>query len=174
MESFYELAKNRYSCRIYSSKAVETEKLNQILETGRLAPTATNSQPVRVFVLKSEGALAKIHEATRMAYNAPVVLMVCCDISKSYKAEKYNDPHDCGMDDACIVASHMMLQAKDLGLETVWARGFNASDIEKAFELPPELKIACLIDVGYADPEHGGPTPRHFQRNPIEDFATEL
>ncbi|MBP5247696.1 MAG: nitroreductase family protein [Fibrobacter sp.] len=174
MESFYELAKNRYSCRFYSEKAVEPEVLAQILETGRIAPTATNSQPVRVFVLKSEGSLAKIREATRMVYNAPVVLMVCYDISKSYKAEKYNDPHDCGLDDACIVATHMMLQAKDLGLETVWARGFNAMDIEKAFEFPPELKLACLMDLGYADPEHGKPTPRHFQRNPVEDFAKEI
>lgn len=174
MESFYELAQNRYSCRSFSPKAVEPQKLNQILDAGRIAPTATNAQPVRVLVLQSESSIAKIREATRMAYNAPAVLMVCFDSSKSYRADKYNDPHNSGYEDASIVATHMMLQAKDLGLDTLWARGFNASEIEKAFEFPPELKLVCLIDVGYADPEHGKPSPRHFQRISLDEFAKEI
>ena len=174
MKTFLELAQNRYSCRVFSEKAVEPEKLQQVLEAGRIAPTATNAQPVRVLVLKSEAALAKIREATRMAYNAPVVLMVCYDSSISYRASKYNDPHDSGYEDGSIVTTHMMLAAKDLGLDTLWARGFNAQDIEKAFDLPPQMKLVCLLDVGYADPQHGQPGPRHSQRIPMEQFSQEL
>ena len=75
--SFIELAKNRYSCRAFADKAVESEKLETVLEAGRLSPTAVNGQPVIVKVLKSQESLAKLRSITRMAYNAPVVLMVC-------------------------------------------------------------------------------------------------
>ena len=174
MNTFLELAQKRYSCRIFIEKTVEAEKLQLVLEAGRIAPTATNAQPVRVFVLKSESALSKIRKATPMAYNAPVVLMVCYDSSISYRASKYNDPHDSGYEDGSIVTTHMMLEAKDLGLDTLWARGFNAQDIEKAFDLPPQMKLVCLLDGGYADPERGNPSQRHRQRIPMEEFSQEL
>ena len=74
--SFMDLAKNRYSCRAFTAQAVEPEKLAQVLEAGRLSPTAINAQPVTVKVIKSPEALEKIRGITRMAYNAPVVLMV--------------------------------------------------------------------------------------------------
>lgn len=74
---FLELCKNRYSVRKFSGRTVEDEKLEKILEAGRLAPTAKNSQSQRIFVLKTESSLQKIYEATPMAYNAPVVLAVC-------------------------------------------------------------------------------------------------
>lgn len=57
---FIKLAQNRYSCRKFSDKAVEPEKLSLVLEAGRLSPTAVNGQPVTVKVLKSEAAIAKL------------------------------------------------------------------------------------------------------------------
>ncbi len=172
--SFMDLAKNRYSCRAFTAQAVEPEKLAQVLEAGRLSPTAINAQPVTVKVIKSPEALEKIRDITRMAYNAPVVLMVCYDEPKCYTAEKYNDNFNSGVMDASIVATSMMMQATDLGLATLWARGFNASEIEKAFGFADNLKLACLLDVGYADPDNGGPSPRHPVRKSMEEFASSL
>ncbi len=172
--TFIALAKNRYSCRSFSEKTVEKEKLDLVLEAGRIAPTATNSQPVHVKVLKSPAAIEKIRGLTRMAYNAPIVLMVSYDKSISYHASKYGDEHDCGPEDASIVATHMMLEAADLGLNTLWARGFNAEPIEEAFEFSENEKLVCLLDLGYADPVHGGPSPRHPVRKPISEFSSEL
>ena len=172
--SFMDLAKNRYSCRAFTDKAVEAEKLVQVLEAGRLSPTAVNAQPVTVKVIESPAALEKIRGITRMAYNAPVVLMVCYDEHKCYTAEKYNDTFNSGIMDASIVTTSMMMQATDLGLATLWARGFNATEIEKAFAFPDNLKLACLLDLGYADPENGGPSPRHPVRKSMEEFASEV
>ena len=172
--SFIELAKNRYSCRAFSAQAVEPEKLVQVLEAGRLSPTAINAQPVTVKVIKSPEALEKIRGITRMAYNAPVVLMVCYDEPNCYTAEKYNDSFNSGVMDASIVTTSMMMQATDLGLATLWARGFNASYIESAFNFPDNLKLACLLDIGYADPENGGPSPRHPVRKSMEEFMSEV
>ena len=172
--SFIALAKSRYSCRSFSERTVEREKLESVLEAGRIAPTATNSQPVYVRVLESSETIGKIRGLTRMAYNAPVVLMVSCDKSKSYRASKYGDEHDCGPEDASIVATQMMLEATDLGLNTLWARGFNAETIEQAFGFPENEKLVCLLDLGYAEPVHGGPSPRHSVRKPMSEFAVEL
>lgn len=172
--SFIDLAKSRYSCRAYAKKPVEPEKLNQILEAGRVAPTATNAQPVRVLVLKSESALNKLRALTRMAYDAPVVLLVCYDTAISWKALNYNDSFDAGDMDASIVATHMMLAAKDMGLDTLWARAFNASDVAKAFDLSETVHVACILDVGYADSEKGVSSPRHSVRKSMDEFAEEL
>ena len=155
---FIKLAQNRYSCRKFSDKAVEPEKLALVLEAG----------------LKSEAALAKLRGITRMAYNAPVVLMVCYDKDKCYSPVTYHDDFVSGDMDSSIVTTSMMMQATDLGLATLWARGFNASEIEKAFDFPANLKLACFLDVGYADPAEGGPSPRHPVRKPMSEFATEL
>ena len=172
--SFIDLARNRFSCRAFSEQEVEPEKLMQVLEAGRIAPTAVNGQPVFIKVLQSPEALKKIRGLTRMAYNAPVVLMVCYDEPKCYTAEKYNDTFNSGIMDASIVTTSMMMQATDLGLATLWARGFNATEIEKAFAFPDNLKLACLLDIGYADPENGGPSPRHPVRKSMEEFASEV
>ena len=55
---FKEVIKNRYSCKKYGDKQVESEKLTAILEAGRLAPTAKNMQEQRIYVLQSAEALA--------------------------------------------------------------------------------------------------------------------
>lgn len=62
---FLELAKKRYSVRSFSKKPVEPEKLEAVLQAGRLAPTATNAQPQRILVLQGQGGDAKagrVHE----------------------------------------------------------------------------------------------------------------
>ena len=61
---FTEVVKGRYSCKKYSDRLVEKEKLDAILEAGRVAPTAKNLQEQRVYVVQSEQMLAKIDEVT--------------------------------------------------------------------------------------------------------------
>ena len=76
---FKEVVKNRFSCKKYSSRRVEPEKLAAILEAGRLAPTAKNLQEQHVYVVQSEEMLAKIDSATPCRYGAPTVLAVAYD-----------------------------------------------------------------------------------------------
>lgn len=172
--NFMELVKSRYSCRKFENRPVEADKLQQVLEAGRLAPTAKNVQPFKLFVLKSEAALEKVRAATRMAYNAPVVIAVCYDPSQSYKADNYGDTHDCGDMDCAIVATTMMMEATELGLNTLWARGFNAKDVATAIDIPAPWTLSCLLDLGYADATEGVPAPRHAMRKTMEEIAEEL
>ncbi len=172
---FLELCKKRYSVRKFSSRKVEDKKIMKILEAGRIAPTAKNSQSHRIFVLKSEDALKKIYKATPMSYNAPLIFFVCYDIESSYKnpADTVYKNYDGGEVDAAIVVSSMMYEATELGLGTLWARGFDSRKIIDAFDLPENLRVVCLLDIGYAA-EDSEPSERHFLRKNLSETVKEL
>ena len=76
---FTEVIRNRYSCKKFSLKPVEEEKLQEILAAGRLAPTAKNLQEQRIYVAKSPESLAKIDQVTPCRYGAGTVLVVAYD-----------------------------------------------------------------------------------------------
>lgn len=172
---FLELCKKRYSVRKFSSKKVEDEKLLKILEAGRLAPTAKNSQSHRIFVLKSEESLQKIYSVTPMSYKAPLVLLVCYDINESYKnlVDTLCKNYDGGEVDAAIVVSSMMYQATELGLGTLWARGFDSRKIVEAFDLPENLRVVCLLDIGY-EADDSKPAEKHFLRKSLSETVKEI
>ncbi|MBQ4252626.1 MAG: nitroreductase family protein, partial [Erysipelotrichaceae bacterium] len=74
-----QLMADRYSCRNYSDRKLEEGILNQVLEAGRLAPTAKNNQPQKIYVLESDEALAKINALCKSIRGAQTVLMVAVD-----------------------------------------------------------------------------------------------
>lgn len=168
---FLELAQKRYSVRKYADKPVEEEKLQMILEAGRLAPTAMNYQPQRIYVLKSEEAITKLRGVTRMAFNAPLALLVCYDEQVSWKAHQFGDDHEGGPTDAAIVTTMMMFQATQLGLGTLWVRGYHTPDLLKAFPLPEHIIPVGILLVGYA--YWDGPKNR-TPRKPLSDTVIAL
>ena len=171
--AFIDLCKERYSVRQYDARPVEDEKLTLILEAGRLAPTACNYQPQRIFVIKSEEARAKLAEQTRMTYGAPVCLLVCYDKTESWKntQKTFGEDYDGGEMDACIVGTLMMNMATELGLGTLWARGFNAQTIHDAFDLPENIVVSFLLDIGYPA---SNSVNRHSSRKELSATVTEL
>lgn len=83
--AFLELAADRYSVRSFSDRPIEPEKMDKILKAGQLAPTAVNFQPQKIYILKSDEAIQKVRSLTQFAYDAPVVLLFCADMSKVWK-----------------------------------------------------------------------------------------
>ena len=167
---FIELARKRYSERSFSSAPLEEEKLYKILEAGRIAPTACNNQPQRFYVLRSGEALAKAAKLT-YTYNAPVVILVCY-----VNAEAWHNPRDgfCSGDmDASIAASSMMFEAEDLGVHSIWLRGFDAGSVQQAFALPDGTVPSMMLALGYPG-EKSAPHKLHSQREPMEEFVVEL
>ncbi|MBQ7661086.1 MAG: nitroreductase family protein [Clostridia bacterium] len=172
---FLELATNRYSERFFDPRPVEQEKLDRILEAERIVPTACNYQPQRFYVLRSPEALAKAGTVTPFHYNAPLMILVCYDLNTVWKA-----PHDrmfrnynSGEQDASIAATTMMYEAQELGVHSVWLRGFDALTARQVFELPENIIPVMMFAMGYPS-EKSKPNAWHFKRMPIEDFVTEL
>lgn len=161
-----ELLKNRYSVRDFAPEKIPTELLEKILEAGRIAPTAKNQQPQRVYVLQSDEALEKIRAVTPSAYNAPTVLMICADMDVAW--HRTNDGWCAAPIDTSIVTCHMMLEAQSLGLGSCWVCAFNAEKVKDAFDLPENIYPYSLLPIGYPSKECE-PNPRHFQRFDIDN-----
>lgn len=168
---FLDLAKRRFSERNFDkTRPVEEEKLAKILEAGRIAPTACNYQPQKVYVIKSEDGLWKAAKLTH-TYNAPVVLLVCYDANtvwKNVREEGYNS----GEQDASIVATSMMFEAEDLGIHSIWLRGFNAKLVSEAFELPENIKPVMMLAIGYPNGETK-PAPMHSTKKELSETVEE-
>ena len=169
---FLELAKKRFSVRNYTDQQIEQEKLDKILEAARIAPTAANNQPQRIYVLQSEEAIAKIRGITRCAFNAPTVLLVGYDADEDWKNALEDGVHS-GEEDASIVATHMMLEAWNLGIGSCWVNVFPNTDTAKAFGLPESVKLVLVMPMGYAA-ENAKPAPKHANKKETRDFVQVL
>ena len=132
MNNFLDLAKERYSVRKFTDKPIEKDKLEKILEAAKVAPTAKNLQPVKIYVIQSEEALEKINSLTRCIFGAKTVFLIAYD-----KEKEWHNPLEegvkSGQEDASIVATHMMMEAADLGIGTCWVNFFPNTETAKAF-----------------------------------------
>jgi len=164
---FINLAQDRYSLRKFSEKAVEKEKLDLVLEAGRLAPTACNNQPQRILVIEGQEALAKLKKCTRYHFGAPMALLVCYDNAASWK--RSFDGKDSGDIDASIVTTHLMLQAAELGLGTTWVGHFDPAAVKKEFLLPENIVAVALLPLGYPAEDAAPNAQLHPNRKPIEE-----
>ncbi len=172
---FFELAKNRYSERFYDSRPVEQEKLDRILEAGRIVPTACNYQPQKFYVIRSREAMAKLKTVTPFHYNALAVILVCYDAREVWTnpGDRYYRNYNSGEQDASIAAATMMYEAEELGVHTLWIRGFDSKTAAETFGLPEYRIPVMMLALGYPN-DKAKPNGWHFKRKPIEDFVTEL
>ena len=166
---FKEVIKARYSCKKYGDRKVAPEKIQAILEAGRLAPTAKNLQEQHVYVIQSAEGLAKIDEVTPCRYGAQTVLVIAFDKTNvfTYPGGK----RDSGIEDASIVATHMILAAADEGVDSCWLNNFDPDKLASSLGLPENEEILMAMDLGYAA-EGADPLPNHFSRKPLKETVT--
>lgn len=168
---FKTVVAERYSCKKYDGRAVEREALSAILEAGRLAPTAKNLQEQHIYVAQSPEALAKVDALTPCRYGAGTVLVVAFD-----KENVYTYPggtRDSGVEDAAIVATHLMLAAYNEGVASCWLNRFDPDEAKRLFGLPENEEVLMLLDLGYAAPG-AGPLANHTKRKPLSETVTEI
>lgn len=169
--NFEELIKKRYSCKSFSDRQVEDEKLIAILNAGRLAPTAKNLQEQRIYVIKTPDLLAKIDKITPCRYNAQSLLVVAYDKNNVFVYP--GGKKDSGVEDATIVATHMMIAATAEGVDSCWVNYFDPDKLAEALELPENEEIVMILDLGYASKE-AGPLPNHYNRKPLDETVKYL
>ncbi|MCP4134115.1 MAG: nitroreductase [bacterium] len=167
--NFLELTKKRYSVRNYENKAVEENKLMEILEAGRVAPTAANKQPQRLIVVREQEGLEKLNKAGKV-HGAPLAIIVCADHNKVWVRPQ--DNKNTAHIDASIITDHMMLKATELGLGTVWVCYFDPSVIRKEFNIPDNLEPINILGVGYGTGKVESPDRHATMRKPIESIVS--
>jgi nitroreductase len=145
---FFNVVEQRYSVRSYRSDPVEPEKLQQVLEAARLAPTACNLQAFKIVVIKTAGRREELKRVYPRDWfsEAPYVLGVCsipeqCWVRKDNK--NYSDV------DAAIVMDHMILAATSLGLGTCWIGAFDVKAAREVLGLDKSLEPVVFTPLGY-------------------------
>lgn len=167
--NFIMIAKKRCSIRSYKNQKVEPKKLEKILNAAHVAPTAANLQPVHLIVVQSVDGLAKINQAADF-YHTPLAIIVCADYHKAWV--RPFDQKQTGDIDAAILTDHMMLQATELGLGSVWICYFKTDILRHAFHLPANLEPINILAIGYADGEFAD-LERHSQtRIPLDNLVS--
>ena len=163
---FDKVIRERQATRKFSNKIVEKEKLENILEAGRIAPTAKNLQPIKIYVVESSEGLDKIDKASPCRYNAPIVLLVCGDKDSAYTKGDYSTYEM----DACIVTTHMMLEATNIGVDNIWIESFDENVLRESFNIPSEYIPVCLLPLGYKAMDCPI-NPLHDRRKNIEEIV---
>ncbi len=166
--SFLEVAKSRYSVRNYTSQKVEKEKLEKILLAAHVAPTAANSQPVRLIVVQEAEGLNKIEKATNI-YEAPLAIIVCCEHTKAW-TRPFDRKQTVDID-ASILTDHMMIEATELGLGSVWVCYFKPDVIKKEFKLPDTLEPINILAIGYSNEDPADPERHATQRISLNELV---
>ena len=170
-DAFMQILANRYSCHSFNHYPVSEAKLNMILEAGRLAPSAKNLQPTRIWVVKSEEALARLR-SVHPCYGAPVVLIVGCRNEEAWVRE--SDGINAAKTDAAIVLTHLMLTATDAGLANMWIWDFDPGKIREVLPETREHGIYGLLAIGHPAAGAGAPTDLHTVRKSLDELVITL
>lgn len=149
-----ELLEKRYSVRNYLPDGVEREKLDYILECGRLSPSACNLQPWTFYVVTTAEGRASVLEAYQRDWfkTAPAYIVVCADYSQSWK--RAVDGKDHGDVDASIAIEHMSLAAEELGLGTCWVCNFQPDVLTDYLKLSSDVSPVAILSLGYIDQQN--------------------
>jgi nitroreductase len=166
---FSQLIYTRYSVRAYKPDPVEEDKLTQVLEAARLAPTASNRQPFKLIVIPTAGR----EEELRKIYNkewfvqAPYVICACAMPEQAWV--RHADQENYYMVDIGIVFDHLVLEATELGLGTCWIAAFDPQAAREVLNLPPECVPVVFTPLGYADKQ-----PLDKRRKPLDVLVERL
>ena len=168
---FNTVLQRRYSCRAFSPTPVEQEKVDRILEAGRIAPTAVNKQPVHLWAISNPGTLEAIKGVTRSNYGAPLILVVGCRPADAW-VRRYDGKNGAEVD-ASIVATYLMLAAENEGLATLWVGSLDPALLRGILPGAEGYELVAMINVGYPAPE-SQPSLMHEVRKAMDDFLTKM
>lgn len=163
---FPELIRKRYSVRAYKPDPLEDEKLQQVLEAARLAPTAANRQPFQLIVIHTRGREAEL----RRIYNqdwfvqAPLVICACGIPAQGWvrrrDGKNYTDV------DVAIAMDHLILAATEAGLGTCWIGAFDPAAAREVLGLPEGVEPIAFTPLGYPADQ-----PKPKKRKPLSELV---
>lgn len=165
-----EAIRKRYSCRAYKDKPIEADKLQQVLEAARLAPSAKNLQDWRFVVVTEKEKKKRLAEAANnqtFIAGAGAIIIAC---SISDYVMRCGQP--VGPIDVAIALENMCLQATELGLASCWIGSFYPDKVKPVANIPKNVTIIELLAIGYPADSQKQPSREPMER--IMSFETWL
>lgn len=154
--------RTRRSIRKYTDQPVTGEMVAQLLESARLAPSGSNTQPWHFIVVRSEDTRRKLSEVSHKQEwmtSAPVHIVCVADIRVRIGGDEgisvdENSPQfelKQIIRDTAIAVDHVVLEAESMGLSTCWVAWFDQKDIRPVLNIPSDKFVLCILTVGYSD-----------------------
>lgn len=162
IDNMIEDIKTRRSIRKYLNKLVEDEKIIQLLESARLAPSGSNTQPWHFIIVKSElikQKLAEVSHNQQWMISAPVFIVCIADIrcrmaenvDISIKEDSPQEELKQIIRDTSISITHILLEANNLGLGACWVAWFTQEEIRPILNIPSDKYVVGIVTLGYAN-----------------------
>ena len=154
---FKKVIESRYSVRKYEKKTVEKDKLERVLNAGRIAPSARNFQNWKFVVVTNPEMISAIAESCEQKWmsSAPIIIAIVCTEPRIMSCEIPAGPVDCS-----IAIDHMTLWAVEEGLGTCWIGKFNQGESKKLLDIPQEMEVIELLTLGYPADKPKAEKPR--------------
>ena len=143
---------SRRSIRRYEKKEIPNDVLNQILETGRQAPSAANRQPLQFIVVTEENIKKEFSKGlfNRFIKNTPLIIVGCANTS-DFMTGKW------AVVDTTIALQNMVIAAWAMGIGSCWIGDFKEEKVKQILQIPDKWKVVALVTFGYPDEQ---PKPR--------------
>ena len=164
--NFSELVQKRYSVRSYKTDAVEDDKLEQVLEAARLAPTAANRQPFQFVVIHTSGREEELKRIYNRDWFAQAPVVICaCTVSDQGWVRRGDGKNYCEIDVA-IAMDHLVMAATDLGLGTCWIGMLDPAVTREVLGIPDDVEPVAFTPLGYPADE-----PKPKQRKALSEIV---
>lgn len=141
----------RRSIRRFRSDDVPDSKIMELLELANSAPSAGNLQAREFIVVRKQGTKSDLADAALgqgFVAAAPVVIVVCGNISRSasHYGRRGRDLYN--IQDADAAISNLLLAVTDSGLGACWVGAFDESEVSRILNLPSEIRPLAIIPIG--------------------------
>ena len=162
---FFELVQKRYSVRAYKPDPVEEDKLGQVLEAARLAPTAANHQPFQIIVIHTAGREAELRRIYGKSWfaQAPLLIAICAVPAQGWVRRDGKNYADV---DVTLAMDHLILAAANLGLGTCWVAAFDPAAAREVLHLPADVEPIAFTPLGYPADQ-----PRPKERKALSELV---
>ena len=147
-----EAIKERRSIRAFTDEKVSEKDVERLIDAARWAPSAGNTQPLELVVVKDKEMKRKLSEAAlnqTFIQKAPVVIVVCADLNRSSRGYGSRGKHLYSLQDTAAATENILLAAQELGLATCWVGAFREKEVAKAVKAPRNLRPVAIVPVGH-------------------------
>jgi nitroreductase len=155
----------RRSIRKYQRKEVPPDLIKEVVDAARLAPSGSNAQPCRYYVVSDDKTREKLKESEvfkqDFVYQAPVLIVCCSDVQSYPQGVKgwSEENEQRALRDLSIASAFLVLRATELGLATCYVAWMKKDRIKEVLDLPRSYMVPFIIAVGYAN-EKPKPLPK--------------
>jgi len=168
-----EAIKERRSIRAFTDEKVSEKDVERLIDAARWAPSAGNTQPLELVVVKDKEMKRKLSEAAlnqTFIEKAPVVIVVCADLNRSSRGYGSRGERLYSIQDTAAATENILLAAQELGLATCWVGAFRDKEVAKAVKAPKNMKPVAIVPVGH--PAERPLAPQKRSVNEIVHYET--